>query len=162
MAVKSAIIQKPETLIPENIAEGVNIAGIVGTLVVGGGNVKVAVGTVKPDFDTGQKVTVNHGLGVIPDVICIRLMTNPGGDTTYVREAFVINNRLISPSTSYYLAKRFVGDSIGAKDQRVASLDITSGANTSYINSVTAETFTTPATMQQLVEYVWIAIGGLA
>lgn len=35
--VKSAIIQKPETLNPENIAEGVNIAGIVGTLAAGGG-----------------------------------------------------------------------------------------------------------------------------
>ena len=34
-AVKTAVIQKPETLIPENIAEGVNIAGIVGTLVPG-------------------------------------------------------------------------------------------------------------------------------
>ena len=30
-AVKSAIIQKPETLVSENIAEGINIAGIVGT-----------------------------------------------------------------------------------------------------------------------------------
>lgn len=28
--VKSAIIQKPETLVPENIAEGVEIAGVVG------------------------------------------------------------------------------------------------------------------------------------
>lgn len=37
MAMKSAIIQKPETLIPENIAEGVDIAGIVGTLAAGGG-----------------------------------------------------------------------------------------------------------------------------
>lgn len=29
--IKSAIIQKPDTLIPENILEGVNIAGVVGT-----------------------------------------------------------------------------------------------------------------------------------
>ena len=36
--VKSAIIQKPETLNPENIAEGVNIAGIVGTMAAGGGS----------------------------------------------------------------------------------------------------------------------------
>ena len=31
-----AIIQKPETLVPENIAEGVNVAGIVGALSAGG------------------------------------------------------------------------------------------------------------------------------
>ena len=44
MAVKSAIIQKPETLIPENIAEGVDIAGIIGTLASSGGGDGVSVG----------------------------------------------------------------------------------------------------------------------
>ena len=37
-AVKSAIYKKPETLIPENIAEGVSVAGIVGSLSAGGGS----------------------------------------------------------------------------------------------------------------------------
>lgn len=36
MAVKSAIIQKPDTLVPENIAEGIDVAGVVGTLKGGG------------------------------------------------------------------------------------------------------------------------------
>ena len=36
-AVKSATIKKPTTLIPQNIAKGVNIAGVVGTLESGGG-----------------------------------------------------------------------------------------------------------------------------
>lgn len=35
--VKSAIIKKPETLLPENIAKDVEIAGVVGTLKSGGG-----------------------------------------------------------------------------------------------------------------------------
>lgn len=35
-AVKSAVIAKPETLIPENIANGVNIAGVIGTYSGGG------------------------------------------------------------------------------------------------------------------------------
>ena len=35
--IKSAVIQKPETLIPENIAAGVDIAGVTGSLVAGGG-----------------------------------------------------------------------------------------------------------------------------
>lgn len=36
-AVKSAIIKKPETLIPENIAKDVNVAGVIGTHEGGGG-----------------------------------------------------------------------------------------------------------------------------
>ena len=36
-AIKSAVIQKPETLVAENIAKDVNIAGIIGTLESGGG-----------------------------------------------------------------------------------------------------------------------------
>lgn len=39
-AVKSAILNKPSTLIPSNIAKGVNIAGIVGGLEVGGNSVE--------------------------------------------------------------------------------------------------------------------------
>lgn len=36
-AVKTATIKKPTTLVPQNIANGVNIAGVVGTLESGGG-----------------------------------------------------------------------------------------------------------------------------
>lgn len=39
-AVKSAVIKKPDTLIPENIAEGIEIAGVVGTFKGGGGSVE--------------------------------------------------------------------------------------------------------------------------
>ena len=35
--VKSAVIYKPDGLVPENIAEGVDIAGVLGTLAAGGG-----------------------------------------------------------------------------------------------------------------------------
>lgn len=37
--VKSAIIKKPDTLLPENIADGVEVAGVVGTHKSGGGGV---------------------------------------------------------------------------------------------------------------------------
>lgn len=37
-AVKGATILKPETLIPENVAKGVEIAGVVGTMAGGGGS----------------------------------------------------------------------------------------------------------------------------
>jgi hypothetical protein len=38
--VKSAIIEKPATLLPENILSGVDIAGIIGSAVAGGGGSK--------------------------------------------------------------------------------------------------------------------------
>lgn len=67
--LKSATIKKPETLIPENIAEGIDIAGIVGTLAAGGGgsNVRFASGTVKGTNTSGW-VSINHGLGEVPDL----------------------------------------------------------------------------------------------
>lgn len=76
-AVKSAIITKPETLIPENIANGVTIAGVEGTLVSGGSgesggsntsNWKFVSGTTK---GTGATLTIAHNLGKIPDIIYV-------------------------------------------------------------------------------------------
>ena len=53
-AVKSAIIKKPDTLIPENIAEGINIAGVIGTFKgSGSGNVE---GFATVTFMNGNEV----------------------------------------------------------------------------------------------------------
>ena len=49
-AVKKVIIVKPETMIPENIAEGVDIAGVVGVFKGGTGVHK----DVEPDFSEGD------------------------------------------------------------------------------------------------------------
>lgn len=63
-------IPKPVTLIPENVAEGVNIAGIIGNLVAGGGgNYVYASGTFKdPAADNN---IIHHNLGVVPDIIVV-------------------------------------------------------------------------------------------
>lgn len=64
-------IPKPETLIPENIKEGVNIAGILGTLATGGGggSAKVAFSTF-PTLAAGLKtVEFAHDLGTVPDLV---------------------------------------------------------------------------------------------
>lgn len=59
----SVNIPAPENLIPQNIAEGVNIAGIIGAMVAGGGrNVVRYYGTHK---GYGE---IAHNLGVIPDI----------------------------------------------------------------------------------------------
>lgn len=60
-------ILKPETLVPANIAEGVDIAGIIGTL-KGGGSAKVASGSTLGS-QLGKVVT--HGLGIVPDFVVV-------------------------------------------------------------------------------------------
>lgn len=65
--VKSAIIEKPEALIGDNIKEGVEIAGIVGSLAASsGGNIALHKMTVT---GTGSNQTFTHGLGVVPDIV---------------------------------------------------------------------------------------------
>lgn len=74
MAVKSAVIQKPDTLIPENIAEGVDIAGIIGTFAAGGGG---GGSEQRVDYtlnESGEIVGATfYGLTSLPDYACAGL-----------------------------------------------------------------------------------------
>ena len=67
-AFSKVTIPVPANLIPGNIAEGVNIAGIIGSLVAGGcgDGVKVEYGNLP---ESSAFYTVNHNLGVVPDVV---------------------------------------------------------------------------------------------
>ena len=68
--LSKVVITKPETLVPENIAEGVNVAGIIGTLAGGGGGTVVCA---RGEFTaTGTTHTLSHGLGVVPLFIYIK------------------------------------------------------------------------------------------
>lgn len=72
IVAKSAIIQKPVNLRPEYIAEGVNIAGIIGTLIGGGGDiVSYTVMTADVDTTDGHIHTLYHDLGRTPDIAFI-------------------------------------------------------------------------------------------
>lgn len=74
--IKSVVIKKPDTLVDENIAEGINVAGIIGTLASGGsggGKLVVKTGEFTP---TTYSHTVTHGLGTVP--IFARLMPTTG------------------------------------------------------------------------------------
>lgn len=64
---RSAVVKRPDTLVPENVASGVNIAGIVGMLAEGK-DVKIATGTFKGN---GSRITVEHNLGVVPDIFIV-------------------------------------------------------------------------------------------
>lgn len=60
-------------LIPENIKAGVNILGVVGELVAGGGLPagidKIAAGSFTPASDQNSGQLVYHELGVVPDIV---------------------------------------------------------------------------------------------
>lgn len=74
--ISKVTIEKPENLVPENIAEGVDIAGIVGTFA--GGAVKIASGT----FTSTSTNTITHNLGVVPDILILFPTSNSFSTTT--------------------------------------------------------------------------------
>ena len=89
----SVTVEKPDTLIPENIAEGVDIAGIIGTLVAGGGGSKVVMATGRVSGSISGNVKVTHNLGVIPDVILVQAeSTTTSSSDKYVRHACGISS----------------------------------------------------------------------
>ena len=65
-------INKPATLIPENIAEGIDIGGVIGSL-ASSGSLKIAMGTIQNDLT--EPTAINHNLGVIPDIVFYMLET---------------------------------------------------------------------------------------
>ena len=79
-------IPKPADLIPENIAEGVDIAGIIGSLKSGGGGVVFAKGYAK---GTDGALTINHNLGVVPKVIVVQNSATTMGVSNNIIESVV-------------------------------------------------------------------------
>ena len=69
-AFSKIVIPKPVYLQPGYIAEGFNIAGIIGALAAsgGGGEIKTYA-TFSSASSNGQTLTVTHTLGVAPDII---------------------------------------------------------------------------------------------
>ena len=67
--VKSAILQKPESLIPENIAEGVSLFGITGSH-EGESHTVVEEMEIEPDFEGGDQIlSVPEGYAVVSAII---------------------------------------------------------------------------------------------
>lgn len=155
-AVKSAIIQRPENLLPENIAEGVDIAGIIGTLVAGG-SAKVAFGMVTADKTTNFKVT--HDLGVTPDMV------------VFVANDPYANKRcLVSTAVSQKFKNQEglnVGSWVVRKDSSVYAnalnlfLDGTTTQAGAASNANETEFTFAASTSVGISSGLWIAIGGL-
>lgn len=96
-------VPTPETLIPENIAEGINIAGIIGTLAASsGGGARVTHGTVTGN---GGRVTVNHGLGQVPKLIIVGGKTYTQASPSYLIMAYGLSQE----GANEYSSERFGG-----------------------------------------------------
>lgn len=80
--VKSAILQKPETLVPENIADGVTVLGVTGTHEGGGG---VGEGYVTITFMNGDTVLFTRPVYIgddCPDPVAQTRIETPTKEST--------------------------------------------------------------------------------
>lgn len=166
-------IPTPANLSPVNIAEGVNIAGIVGELAASGTNLKFAQGNFT---GTNAKVTVQHNLGVVPDMFFLFQLSNStkkdgknspcivyGMSTAFVEAtgAQYKQFRITSEpySTSSYVTVNANRSADGNAIDASANLSgIVYGATKTEI-SVGGLSDYYPAEAD--MEYYWLAIGGL-
>ena len=164
--LSKATVEKPETLIPENIAEGVNVAGIVGTL-TGGSNVQLATGK----FTGGSSdITVTHGMGVVPDIVMIVTTRSYSANTTNTK-TFRDSGIHISSKLRDALVEKGMTNSIcglvvfrvsGNKNAQYSTANTTlesAGTASGMIYGANETTFKVVPT--DATAYEWIAIAGL-
>ena len=82
--ISKVTISPPSELVPANIAKGVTIAGIEGTHEGGCGTQEIvrASGEYTPSAE--GSITIEHNLGVIPDIIMIQCDSSKAGYLYYV------------------------------------------------------------------------------
>ena len=155
-------IPVPATLIPENIAEGVDIAGIIGILQMGS-SAKIATGTVIGNNGT---VTVDHKLGVVPDLVLVRSGGAPSTYTTnHLSHAICFSNALFTMSG--YGLRQFAVKSNGNTytiTNFAVFIDGTSvkcPVHSANENSMALGSDTADVPLRSGMSYTWIAIGGL-
>lgn len=155
-------IPMPETLIPENIAEGVDIAGVIGTLVGGGssgycGNCGTITGT-------GAVYVLEHGLGVVPDVVMI-YKANYSYTNSILRRGFQCSEKAATMlgTTKYGLYSRTVANSENSShctkplEYETANDDAPMYGATDKIVNIGQKFFF----LENGGKYHWLAIGSL-
>ena len=155
MVVKSAVIQKPANLIPENIPEGMDIAGLIGTMATGGGGAKIAIGTYEL---SSSKQTFAHNLGVIPDIIMLlKSSTYNGYDASKPVMIFGISSAFASayPQLPTQALAQY-RTNIGLTYFYATNAPVESTGH--YISATDETTF---SIMANVMSGVWLAIGGL-
>lgn len=156
--VTELTVVKPENLVPENIAEGVNIAGTVGALAAGG-STKVAYGEFTGN---GASVTLEHGLGVTPDIFFVRSKNSKSGITFL--------SRLVGMSTAFKTKCEWAQPQMlvcynnGAVDVRGITLGIDTDNVACPASNANSDSIVVGASAYPLYNgftYAWTAIGGL-
>lgn len=156
-ALGKVTLTKPETLVPENIAEGVDIGGVIGALVAGGA--KIAYGTITQDYSTNH--TINHGLGVVPDFVIVAAQGTTFFMGSVLLFSFGVSSKLFDvcniPNTEISI------NSSGVKQIARYSKGIDVNNTSFAISNATTESFIirTNSSMKLCAETIWLAIGGL-
>lgn len=157
-AVKTATIQQPANLTPANIAEGVDIAGIIGTLAAGGVSAKIDIFTIP--YRASARA-INHNLGVVPDMIFLLPSSATNGSTAGTRylAAFGVSAKFaqeysvpVKGSNVYYYSSKWYTKTY------TTPIDQATSVSDNFIYNASANSF-------YLTSYnigmVCIAIGGL-
>lgn len=160
--VKSAIIQLPKNLIPENIPKDMDIAGIIGTRADGGGSGKVAYGVFKPTVK--QPNTITHDLGMLPDLVLVCIAPRAYPNKYYselvfaVSEAFSTLNGGIQSNRTYSTTSDY-GDT---KRNQVGTFVENTYTGSGYgICNANETSFTIRNNLDTAYKYLWIAVAGL-
>lgn len=154
-------ILKPENLKPENIAEGIDVAGVLGTLAAGGGGAgaRAIGGTFKGN---GAAMTVYHNLGEIPKMLII--FADSQSSTAKVTMAMGFRSDFVpsgvtykSASLMFYKASSTYGGSYSASTTALEN------SNSNRLRGVTSEKFVFGASSGSGVTdsartYTWVAI----
>lgn len=149
-------ILKPKNLKPENIAEGIDIAGVLGIFAAsGGGGVKAAYGEVKPTDKNG--VVITHNLGIVPDLV---IAVPNIGNSSYLSSAYGKSAALLAADgqITQYMGVKGVGYA------SVGGAEGIEGYTDRPIHSANTTTFTLGAPgwpINTVATYRWIAVGGL-
>lgn len=149
-------IPVPANLIPENIAEGVNIAGIIGALTAGGA--KFAYGKTSSQ---SYGSVINHGLGVVPDIILVSTLSVSTG---CIRNLWGISGALRDATGwgDYFVMNGCYYNSSGTLVVYTKNNYITAADSTMPINNANETSFVLgSSTHKHNNSTMWIAIGGL-
>lgn len=159
--ISKVVIEQPANLIPENIAEGVTIAGIVGTLAAGGSDIKIAYGE---GTATGAAQTVTHNLGVKPDIVVVFGQLKASTSGLYVMLGLSAKAMQLANITKYAAAVTGGGSSSSMTGSSTKPME----ENTTMIHSPAENTFVidkfssfSTYWFTKGVKIYWLAIGGL-
>ena len=160
-AFSKVTVPVPGNLLPENIAEGVSIAGIIGTLVAGGGGAAPVCKTgyfVPTAASTGY--TVTHGLGVVPDIVVVIACSKTITATNIVTGAFGLSSALIAKGCEGLICSTTNMLSV------ITGMEDSTSSMRQYgaIRSANENNFQLGGSTWKLgasIDYEWVAIAGL-